>query len=168
MLKSGDIGGLIVIDFIDMAEEKNRRRVFYELRNELKRDRSKNGILPMSEYGLIEMTRQRIRPSLLHTFSDVCPHCGGSGRILSKESTVSSIESWIKRYKIHKKERRIILVVNKDINTYLTTGLTNHLLKLMWKYWIKIDIEINPEMKPDEFRFLTKSNREDITAEFIS
>ena len=167
-LRLRDIGGLIVIDFIDMAEEKNRRLIYYELRNELKRDRSKNSILPMSEYGLIEMTRQRIRPSLLHAFSDVCPQCGGSGRILSKESIVSNIETWIKRYKIHRKERRIILQVNKDIEQYLTNSWSNFLYKIMWKYWIKIGLESNEEMKSDEFRFLTAKEREDITEEFIS
>lgn len=167
-LRLRDIGGLIVIDFIDIAEEKNRRRVYYELRNELKRDSSKSSILPMSEYGLIEMTRQRIRPSLLHTFSDVCQHCGGTGRILSKESIVSNIESWIKRYKIHRKERRIILQVSKDIQKYLVNGWGNVLFKLMWKYWLKIDLESNAEIKPDEFRFLTKNKREDITEEYIA
>ena len=167
-LRLRDIGGLIVIDFIDMAEDKNRRRVFYELRNELKRDRSKTSILPMSEYGLIEMTRQRIRPSLLHTFSDVCQNCGGAGRILAKESIVSSIERWIKRYKIKRKDRRIILQVNRDIESYLTNGWSNYLYKLMWKYWIKIDLESDIEMRADEFRFLTKRKREDITEEFIS
>ncbi|KPK88009.1 hypothetical protein AMJ80_11550 [bacterium SM23_31] len=166
-LRLRDIGGLIVIDFIDMAEEKNRRRIFYELRNELRRDHAKNAMLPMSEYGLIEMTRQRIRPSLLHTFSDVCQHCGGTGRVLSKESIVSSIESWIQRFKMHRKERRIILQVNKEVEKYLTSGLGNYLFKLMWKYWIKIDLESDSEMKPNEFRILTKKNRVDITDEFI-
>lgn len=167
-LRLRDMGGLIVIDFIDMTEEKNRRRVFYELRNELRRDRSKNSMLPMSEYGLIEMTRQRIRPSLLHTFSDVCQQCGGTGRVLSKESVVSSIESWIQRFKMHRKERRIILQVSKEIEKYLTYGWGNYLFKLKWKYWIKIDLESDSEMKPNEFRFLTKNDREDITEEFIA
>lgn len=165
-LRLRDIGGLIVIDFIDLSEEKNRRRVYYELRNELKRDRSKSSILPMSEYGLIEMTRQRIRPSLLHTFSDICPNCGGAGRILSKETIVSNIESWIKRFKIKRKERRVVLQVSKDVEKYLVNGWSNHLFKLMWKYWIKIDVESSIEMKPDDFRFLTKKKREDITDQF--
>lgn len=167
-LRLRDIGGLIVIDFIDVAEERNRKRVFYELRNELRRDRSKTSILPMSDYGLIEMTRQRIRPSLIHTFSDVCPNCGGTGRILSKESIVSSIENWIKRFKMTRKDRRIILIVNKDVAQYLTSGWNNYLFKLFWKYWVKIDLEPNPDMKPDEFRFLAKKDRIDITDDFIS
>jgi len=163
-----DIGGLIVIDFIDMTLEKNRRRVYYELRNELRRDRSKSSILPMSEYGLIEMTRQRIRPSMLHTLSDLCPHCSGTGRILSKDSIASSIESWIKRYKMHNRERRIILQVEQELHDYLTNGWGNHIFKLMWKYWVKIDIETVSDMKPDEYRFLAKKTREDITKEFIT
>jgi len=167
-LRFRDIGGLIVIDYIDVSEEKNRKRVFYELRNEVRKDRAKTSILPMSEYGLIEMTRQRIRPSLLDTFSDICPQCRGTGRILSKESITSSIESWVKRYKMHHNERQLILQTSQELKDYLTNGWGNHLFKLMWKYWIKIDIEIIHEMKPDEYRFLMKKTGEDITDNFIA
>ncbi|MFC1731963.1 ribonuclease E/G [candidate division KSB1 bacterium] len=167
-LRLRDIGGLIVIDFIDLAEEKNRKRVYYEIRNEMRKDRSKTSILPMSEYGLIEMTRQRIRPSLLYTFSDVCPHCRGTGRILSKESIASSIESWIKRFKMSRKERRLVLQVNQELRDYLINGWGNHLFKFMWKFWMKIDIETITELKPDEFRFILKKTGEDITEKFIA
>jgi len=167
-LRLRDIGGLIVIDFIDMAEEKNRKRVYYEIRNEIKRDRAKNSVLPMSEYGLIEMTRQRIRPSLLQTFSDACPYCRGTGRILSKESIASSIESWIKRFRMQMKERRLILRVNQEMKDFLTDGWSNHLFKLMWKYWIKIEIETVSDLRPDEYRVIMKKTGEDVTDKFIA
>ncbi len=167
-LRLRDTGGLLVIDFIDLSDEKNRKRVFFELRNELRKDRAKTSILPMSEYGLIEMTRQRIRPSLIQTFSDLCPHCRGTGRVLSKESIASSIESWVKRFKMNKKERRLILQVNQELRDYLTDGWGNHAFKLMWKYWIKIDLEVLSELKPDEYRFLIKKTGEDITDQFIA
>lgn len=165
-LRLRDIGGLIVIDFIDIADEKNKRRVYYEIRNEMKKDRSKSSILPMSEYGLIEMTRQRIRPSMWHTLSDLCPHCRGTGRILSKETIVSSIESWIKRFKMNRKERSLILQVDPEMNEYLTNGWGNFMFRLMWKYWLKIDTEISADIRPDEFKFLLKKSREDITSEY--
>lgn len=167
-LRLRDIGGLIVIDFIDLAEDRNRKRVYYELRNEMKKDRAKSSILHMSEFGLIEMTRQRIRPSLLQTFSDACPYCRGTGSILSKESVASSIESWIRRFRMNKKERRLILRVNLEMKDYLTEGWANHLFKLMWKYWIKIDIEIVNNLLPDEYRFIQKNTGEDITNQFIA
>ncbi|MCP4725193.1 MAG: Rne/Rng family ribonuclease, partial [bacterium] len=166
-LRLRDIGGLIVIDFIDVVEEKNRKKIYFELKNELKKDRAKTSILPMSDYGLIEMTRQRIRPSLLHTYSDLCPHCDGVGRILSKESIVSNIESWIKRYKMARKDKRLILQINPDIEEFLTDGWKSHLYKLMWKYWLKIDVEQAKNLKHEEFRFLTKNDKKDITNEFI-
>ncbi len=166
-LRIRDIGGLIVIDFIDLDEEKNRKKVYDELKRELRKDRAKTSVLEISEFGLIEMTRQRIRPSLLFTISDPCPYCKGTGRITSKETMVTKIEQWIKRFKISSKERRLNLVVHPDIADFLVSGNGNILLKLMFKYWIKIDLEEKDTIKTDEFYFLSKKRNVDITKEFM-
>lgn len=79
-----DIGGIIVIDFIDLYDEKNRRRLYEDIKREFKNDRAKSTILPVSEFGLVEITRQRIRQNIIHTVSDICPMCSGSGHIQSK------------------------------------------------------------------------------------
>ncbi|SVC99333.1 uncharacterized protein METZ01_LOCUS352187, partial [marine metagenome] len=78
-LRLRDLSGLIVIDFIDMQKGENRRNVYYELRKELKKDRAKVAVSPISDFGLLEMTRQRIRLSILETMSEDCPTCKGSG-----------------------------------------------------------------------------------------
>jgi ribonuclease G len=82
-LRLRDIGGIIVIDFIDMEKEANRRKVLGELRQNLRRDRSRSKAFAVSELGLVEVSRKRVRPSLLHFFSDECPYCKGVGKVLS-------------------------------------------------------------------------------------
>src|SRR5438552_2494958 len=87
-----DLGGIIVLDFIDMEELPNRARLFETLENEIRKDRSKTKILQISEFGLIEMTRKRVRQSLERSLTQACPYCAGSGRI--KSNTTISLEIW--------------------------------------------------------------------------
>jgi ribonuclease G len=87
-----DLGGIIVLDFIDMEDPQNRERLFEALENEIKKDRSKTKILQISEFGLIEMTRKRVRQSLERSLTQACPYCGGSGRI--KSNTTIALEIW--------------------------------------------------------------------------
>jgi ribonuclease G len=87
-----DLGGIIVLDFIDMEVPENRARLFETLENEIKKDRSKTKILQISEFGLIEMTRKRVRQSLERSLTQACPYCGGSGRI--KSNTTVALEIW--------------------------------------------------------------------------
>jgi ribonuclease G len=87
-----DLGGIIVLDFIDMEDAGNRAMLFEALEVEIKKDRSKTKILQISEFGLIEMTRKRVRQSLERSLTQACPYCGGSGRI--KSNTTVSLEIW--------------------------------------------------------------------------
>ena len=87
-----DLGGIIVLDFIDMEDANNRAALFAALETEVKKDRSKTKILQISEFGLIEMTRKRVRQSLERSLTQACPYCGGSGRI--KSNTTISLEIW--------------------------------------------------------------------------
>ena len=87
-----DLGGIIVLDFIDMEEPNNRARLFEALEHEIRKDRSKTKILQISEFGLIEMTRKRVRQSLERSLTQACPYCAGSGRI--KSNTTISLEIW--------------------------------------------------------------------------
>ncbi len=85
-LRLRDLGGVIVNDFIDMREEKHRRGVEKALRDAVQRDRARTKILQISQFGLIEMTRQRIRPSLKRSVYQDCPHCRGTGQVKTCES----------------------------------------------------------------------------------
>ena len=86
-----DLGGLLVVDFIDMEEEEHRKELVTALEAELKKDRSKNRMLPVSEFGLVEITRKRQRQSLERALTMPCPYCAGSGRTKSVPTIVLEI-----------------------------------------------------------------------------
>jgi len=135
-----DLGGLIVIDFIDMLEESNKKKVYIELKKEFSKDRSITKIESISRFGLIEMTRQRVRPSVILTINDTCPICDGTGLVPTLNTVVSNIERWIQRYRAKRMDRRIIIHTTPEVYSFLKKGRYNRVLKLMWKYWIKIKV----------------------------
>ena len=161
-LRLRDLSGLVVIDFIDMKEESNRRKVYYELRKELKKDRAKVAVSPISEFGLLEMTRQRIRLSLLDSMSEECPTCHGSGRIMSKETLLTRIDHWLRRYKTKHHSLKLKLELHPQIAGFMKDN-KKALRGLMWQNFTYISIDGNPEVARDEFRFLnTKNGKEEI------
>src|SRR5690606_10813055 len=97
-LRLRDIGGIIVVDFIDLKDDVNRKKVYDEMNKEFRNDRAQTNLLPMSDFGLIQITRQRIRPSVVNSVSKVCPTCGGTGDVLSQNTLVSDIESWLNKF----------------------------------------------------------------------
>lgn len=167
-LRLRDIGGLIIIDFIDMTDPKNKKRLYDEFRRELRKDRAQASITSISEFGLIEMTRERIRPSLLHAFSEPCPTCEGTGRVLSKSTVVSKIERWIKRFKMERREWSLQLVVHPAIAEYLTRGFRSRIRRFMWKYRLKIEVKADEALKTEQFKFILKRQKREITDEFLA
>jgi len=165
-LRLRDIGGLIVIDFIDMDEDENKKKVFQELRRELYRDRAKVALSPISAFGLLEMTRQRIRIHLLDAVSDECPLCHGSGRVTSKGTMVTRMESWFRRFKVKSRERKLRLHLNPEMAEYLRLSTGNLLRKLQWKYFILIKVVVDPALNNDEFRVYSTRTEKDLTDEY--
>jgi ribonuclease G len=156
-LRLRDLSGLVVIDFIDMREEANRRKIYYDLRKELKKDRAKVAVSPISEFGLLEMTRQRIRLSLLDSMSEECPTCYGAGRIMSRETLLTRIDHWLRRYKSKHRSLRLKLELHPEIAHFMKDN-KKALRGLMWQNFTYITIEENPEIGRDEFRFLSTKN----------
>ncbi|HEX3580730.1 MAG TPA: Rne/Rng family ribonuclease, partial [Thermoanaerobaculia bacterium] len=117
-----DLGGIIVLDFIDMEIAENRERLFEALENEIKKDRSKTKILQISEFGLIEMTRKRVRQSLERSLTQACPYCGGSGRI--KSNTTIALEIWRELMKVRDfhEGQDVIVRVNPIVYATLHAG----------------------------------------------
>ncbi|MCX6144952.1 MAG: Rne/Rng family ribonuclease [Ignavibacteriales bacterium] len=165
-LRLRDIGGIIVIDFIDLEDEKNKKKVYDEVKKELKRDRAKTTVLPMTEFGLMQITRQRIRQNVQMSFSDACPTCGGTGMVQSKTTTLNQIERWIKRFKSESREFRLQLHVNPNTAMYLTQGTISRLTKIMFKFFVKVKVVPDQTMAMDEFRFTSVKQNKDITEQY--
>ncbi len=162
-LRLRDVGGLIVVDFIDLEDDRNKKKVYDELRKEFRKDRAKMTVLPMTEFGLVQITRQRIRQSVLHSFTEPCPTCGGSGLVQSKPSILNQIERWIRRFKSESREFRLILRCNPSIAEYLTEGTISRLTRLRLKFFVRIRIEPDPTLAVEEFRFISRKRNRDVT-----
>ncbi|MBM4166654.1 MAG: Rne/Rng family ribonuclease [Ignavibacteria bacterium] len=166
-LRLRDLGGICVIDFIDLQDERNQKRVLDELRKELRKDRAKTTVLPMSEFGICEMTRQRIRQSVLHSFSEPCPLCQGVGIVISKATVSNNIERWIRRYKADNRGfKRFILEVNPVVSEFLHHGLPSRVLQMMLKYRVHIKVEPTEKLAQHDFHILLTKNRENITSKY--
>ena len=163
-----DIGGIIVVDFIDLYEEQNKRRLYEEIKKEFRKDRAKATILPMSEFGIVQITRQRIRQNIIHKVSAQCPMCSGNGRIQSRMTYLTEIERWLQRYKGADNSLFLRLRVNPLIKDYLTSGFINKILKLCIRYKVIIKLETDKEFALDEFRFYQLKSKIDITEEYGS
>jgi len=165
-LRLRDIGGIIIIDFIDMVEEKNRKKLQDEFYRELKSDRAQVNVAPISQFGIIEMTRERVRPALLFTISEPCPACLGTGRVISKTTTLARIERWIQRYRHEKGERSLQLFAHPELAHFLSSGYRSQILRLSWKYWTRIKLMADENIAMDDFRFFDKDGKEDLTQKF--
>jgi ribonuclease G len=119
-LRLRNIGGIIVIDFIDMEKEHNRKRVYDTFREAIKKDKARTNILRISELGLVEMTRQRTRESLENQLLSACPYCEGRGRIKSNATVAYELLRAIKKEKLHLENgKRIVVRLHPDVANFL-------------------------------------------------
>jgi ribonuclease G len=165
-LRLRDIGGLVVIDFIDLDDDKNKKKIFDEMKKELRRDRAKVTVLPMTEFGLVQITRQRIRQSVHLSFSEACPMCGGTGLVQSKATTINQIERWIKRFKSESREFRLELRLNPTIAEYLSQGAISRMTKIQFKFIVKVKMIPDPALSLDDFKFFSVKQKKDVTDQY--
>jgi len=161
-----DIGGLIIVDFIDMTSRGNERRLYEEFREAFRRDRAKNAFAPVSEFGLIEMTREKVGPSLLHELSDPCPVCDGSGRVLSKETIALKIERWFMRAKAVSEERDYRLVIHPTLSDLMLSREDNRLKNLNKQLHLNIELVTDRNLLPQEFKVFSVAENREITERF--
>ncbi len=165
-LRLRDIGGMIVVDFIDMSEEKNRSKLFQEMKHELHKDRAKSIVYPVTQLGLIQITRQRVRQNMSEWVSEVCPTCNGSGRVHSKAILINQIDRWLYSFRQKSREFRLLLVVHPEVASYLSTGPFSKLSKLMLRYFVKISIQPSDAMPITDFAFHSMRTQRDITKDY--
>ncbi|HUU44426.1 MAG TPA: Rne/Rng family ribonuclease, partial [Acidobacteriota bacterium] len=161
-----DIGGLIVIDFIDMMHHSNRRRVYETFKLAFGRDRAKNSIATISDYGLIEMTRQRIRPSVMTALTDPCPICEGTGRVLSPGTLTAKIERWFMRARVASDVRKFRLVVYPSEAEHLRADREARLKRLRKLSKCDIELETDRLLAPDHYRVFSAEDGLELTDAF--
>lgn len=137
-LRLRDIGGIIIIDFIDMGIEKHRNTVLNVLKNELKRDRTKSTVLGMTSLGLVEMTRKKVGRRLSTVMEKQCPLCDGSGRILDEESVLRNIERELYRIVRETDVPALMVEVNEAIASYVRSLEVDYVKELEERYNKKI------------------------------
>jgi ribonuclease G len=159
-LRLRDMGGIVVIDFIDMHKPTNRKELFDYLRAEMAHDRAKHTILPPSKFGLVQITRQRVRPEMNIVTSEVCPTCHGTGAIRPTILLLDDIENNFNYILIEQNEKNITLCVHPYIEAYIKKGLYTRQMQWYFKYkqWIKV--KSNPAFQITEFRFYSSKDEE--------
>lgn len=165
-LRLRDIGGIIVIDFIDMESQANRDRVLHELRSHLGRDRARTRTWEVSDLGLIEMTRQRVRPSLLQALTESCGACGGTGHIRTAPTLIREIERCVHRAAAVGDDRELLVRVHPEVALQVMESEPRFLRKLARRTRMRVDMRDDPLMRHDEFRLLSGRAGVDVTAKY--
>jgi ribonuclease G len=163
-----DIGGLIVVDLIDMYNRDHKRQVYDEFVKAFRNDRAKRSISPISEFGLIEMTRERVRPSLMHAFSQPCPTCNGIGRVLSAEIMAAKIERWFQRARAAGKFKKFILNVTPEVGTFISDSEVDRVQMWSRRYRFHIETVRDTLMPPGEFTVTSLDDGVDLTDRYES
>ncbi|HEU4763910.1 MAG TPA: Rne/Rng family ribonuclease, partial [Gemmatimonadales bacterium] len=162
-LRLRDIGGIVVCDFIDMESKQNRDRVLSELRSHLARDRARTKAYAVSELGLIEMTRQRVRPSLWHSMTADCPTCSGTGRVFRPEVVARRLERSLKRAGYEHRERQLAVRLHPEVALYLLEEEPKLIQALARQIGVELELRDDPMMRLDEFRLMSRPAGRDVT-----
>jgi ribonuclease G len=159
-LRLRDMGGIVVIDFIDMHNPDNRKVLFDKLKEEMKSDRAKHNILPPSKFGLVQITRQRVRPEMNVDVQEVCPSCGGTGKVQPSVLFVDQIENTLRYLTKEQNQKELTLCVHPYIEAFITKK-ESFFRPNMVKKWskamgAKIDVRSMASFSFMEFKFLNK------------
>jgi ribonuclease G len=156
------VGGLIIIDFIDMESEEDNEKVYQEFRKAIRRDKAPISPAPISQFGLMEVTRKRVRVNLMTEKTERCPVCDGGGRIATLESTLGMIDRWMARAKAKGKLREVTLVVSAQVIDVLCKDHNRMFNYLEYKHGMSISLVEDEHAHINQFWFYDKNN-EDIT-----
>jgi len=166
-LRLRNVGGLIVLDFIDMKHPRDQRAVYQRMKEGLRRDKAKTHVLPISQLGLMEMTRQRHSESVHAAVYDDCPYCKGRGKV--KSALTMSVEIQRKLSEILKKRTRdesdfqLRIVVHPTILKRLRTEDEKHLIEMEKRYFGKLEFRADPALHAEQFKIVNVATNEEFT-----
>jgi ribonuclease G len=158
-LRLRDLGGIIVVDFIDMKLPENKKRLADYMEEIMRTDRAKHAVLPISKFGLMQITRQRMKPETNINTSEVCPSCNGTGKISSTLVLEDEIEKNLS-YLIMQKHKGLTIHVHPILFSYLTSGFISKRRKWSWKYKQRIKVQSNSNYHLTEFHFYDDNDEE--------
>lgn len=159
-LRLRDMGGIIVIDFIDMTQATNRKLLYKKLKEEMSKDNAKHSILPPSKFGLVQITRHRVRPEMNIEILEKCPVCDGTGEIKPSIILIDEIENNLKYLIQDQNETYLKLTVHPYIYAFLTKGTFSQKFKWMLKYRKRIKLEPVSSYHFLEYHFFNKNGDE--------
>ncbi|MCO8144903.1 Rne/Rng family ribonuclease [Rhodovulum tesquicola] len=171
-LRLRDLAGLIVIDFIDMEERKNNAAVEKRLKDKLKNDRARIQIGRISGFGLLEMSRQRLRPGMIEATTQPCPHCHGTGLIRSDDNLALAILRQLEEEGVRARSREVLLKAPIGIVNYLMNQKREHIAQIEARYGLSVRVEadpflISPDFSIERFKTATRAVPE-VSAPVIS
>jgi len=160
-LRLRDLGGIIVVDFIDMKLPDNKRKLAECVESFMRTDRAKHAVLPISKFGLMQITRQRMKPEVTINTQEICPSCNGTGKISSALILEDEIEKNLS-YLLNHQHKNLSLVVHPIMHAYLTKGgiFGSKRWKWRWKYKQAIKIKPNTNYHLTEFHFFDNQDEE--------
>jgi ribonuclease G len=161
-LRLRDIGGIIVIDFIDMDDDEHKERVSLALQEAIKRDKAKTNILDFTELGLVEMTRKRVKQSLEKDLTCACPYCEGKGFILSELSIGLKVLRNLKKIAIQTPETNLIVCVHPAIAAFLMQEGDRRVHSLEAKYGLKVQVQDDFHMHREDIKILAAKSMKEV------
>ncbi len=153
-LRLRDMGGIVIVDFVDMNKAENRKKLFDVMTEEMRRDKARHTILPLSKFGLMQITRQRVRPAMEVDVQEKCPFCDGTGHIKQSLVVVDEIESSLNYLLSASAEKRLTIITHPFIHAYLTKGWLRSIRhKWQRKHHVRLDIRPSEKYSLLDFRF---------------
>jgi len=159
-LRLRDLGGLIIIDFIDMRKAENKRMLYNEMKKYMANDRAQHTVLPLSKFGLMQITRQRTKPEIKINTMEICPMCGGTGKVTPTILIIEDIERDIKYILNSGNKSKLFVHVHPYIYSFLKFGWISQQIKWFFKYGKWIRLRVNDTFSINEYKIMDDSNDE--------
>ena len=155
-----DMGGIIVVDFIDMRGLESKKLIYNKVKEEMEADKAKHTILPLSKFGLMQITRERVRPQMNIATKEVCPTCNGTGKIEASILVTDKIEDHIRHLFEKQNEKKLVLALHPFLFSYYTKGLISKRVKWFFRYKRAVELVTDSSLAITEYKFLNKDGEE--------
>ena len=160
-LRLRDMGGIVIVDFIDLHKAENRQKLYEEMQKLMAGDKAKHTILPLTKFGLMQITRQRVRPEAISKAEETCPTCGGTGKISPSILVDKQIENQIAYYAIEKRMRSLRVVANPILAAYLKEGGLRS-IRRRWcrRYLCRVKVVVDQSLGIVDYKIADRKNKE--------